>query len=61
MKKTYIMPLTAIVKITVQHVIATSPFNMNSSGEVETGTLQSGNATSTALGRSSSLWDDDEE
>ena len=59
-EKTYIMPLTAIVNIAMQQIMAGSTFTTDASGDVTGGELQSGNATGKALGRSS-LWDDDED
>ena len=61
MKKTYIMPLTAIVKVSVQQIMAGSPFHVNASGDLTGGELQSGNATGAAMSRNNSLWDDDDE
>jgi hypothetical protein len=59
MKKNYIMPTTAIIKITVQHIIANSPFKLTN-GEVTEGELQEGEAQGAALGRGIGFWDEDE-
>ena len=58
MKKNYIMPTTAIVNVTVQQMVATSPLTVVN-GEVTEGELQSGNATGAAMSRGS-LWDDED-
>ena len=59
MKKNYIMPTTAIVNVTVQQMVAASPFSLNANGDVTEGELQSGNATGDAMSRGG-LWDDED-
>ena len=62
MKKTYMMPKTDMVRVQLQHMVAVSSgdsiqFKGDGTGSVET---QSEGAVSSAMGHSSSIWDDEE-
>ena len=59
MKKIYLVPSTEIVNVTIQQMIATSPFTVNASGDVTEGELLNDNATGAAMSRGG-FWDDED-
>lgn len=62
MKKTYIMPCTDMVQVELQNMIALSNGPLSFPNDNEgTGELQEQDAISAAMGRSTSVWGDNEE